>query len=281
MSRVGRSWELAKVCMRVLRLDKELMLFPAVSALALLLVSAAFAVPSFFGGLFSTGDGVTAAQVVVGLSFYFVCYFAIIYFNSALVGAALLRLRGENPTVRDGFRIASSHLGTIAGYAAISATVGLVLRLLRERGGIIGVIGSVVAGMAWSIATFLAVPVLVVEGVGPVASIKRSAALLKKTWGEQIVGSAGIGLVFFLFALAVAVVGGALTWLALSSSIIPLAVVLGVMTVVIILAISLVGATLHGIFSAAVYDYAVTGETGGLVPSELVRDAFRVKTAAV
>ncbi|MEI8241604.1 MAG: DUF6159 family protein, partial [Actinomycetota bacterium] len=90
------------------------------------------------------------------------------------------------------------------------ATVGLVLQLLRERGGIAGVILAALGGMAWNIITFLVIPVLVVEGVGPVSAIKRSAGLLKKTWGEQIIGTAGIGLVFGLLGFAVAVVGIAL-----------------------------------------------------------------------
>jgi hypothetical protein len=280
MSRISRSFELVKMCLGVLRLDKELLLFPVVSALALLVVSAAFAVPSFFAGLFSPGgQALTVAQVIVAFCFYFVCYFVIIYFNSGLVGAALIRLRGGDPTLRDGFREASSHLPAIIGYAALSATVGLVLRLLRDRGGIVGAIGSAVAGVAWSLATFLAVPVLVVEGIGPVAAIKRSAQLLKKTWGEQIIGSAGIGLVFFLAGLVAAAAGGVLVWLAFSASA-GLAIALIALTVAAILGLSLVGATLQGIYSAAVYDYAVTGEPGGLIPGEVVRDAFRVKPSA-
>ena len=94
----------------------------------------------------------------------------IIYANSALVGAALIRLRGGDPTVSDGLRIASSHLGSIIGYAAISATVGLILRWLQDRGSL-GVLASSLFGLAWSLATFLAVPVLVSENLGPMDSI--------------------------------------------------------------------------------------------------------------
>ena len=92
-------------------------------------------------------------------AFYLVQYFVIIYANSALVGAALIRLKGGDPTVGDGFRIAGSRMGAIFGYAAISATVGLILRWFSERGSL-GTIAASLFGLAWGLATFLAIPIL-------------------------------------------------------------------------------------------------------------------------
>ena len=168
--RIGNSWALVKASAAVLRSDKELVVFPTVSAIALLIVSVAFFFPlesiGFFDGLEDPG----VFEIAVIFVFYLVQYFVMIFANSALVGAALIRLRGGDPTLGDGFGIARSHLGTILGYAAIAATVGMILKFLSQAGesegrgnplALIGALVSSIVGMAWSLATFLAVPVLV------------------------------------------------------------------------------------------------------------------------
>lgn len=278
MGRFGRSWELVKLCWSVLQQDRELVVFPIVSTIGVLVATASFVIPGFFTGFWSGvgEDGAGVGLWFLIILFYLVEYLIIVFFNAALVSAAIIRLQGGDPTLGDGLRGAWSHIGAILGYAAISATVGLVLQLLRERAGIAGAIVAALGGMAWNIITFLVIPVLVVEGVGPVAAIKRSASLLKKTWGEQIIGSAGIGLVFGLIGLAVAVVGIGLGVLAIGAGVVPLGIAVIVVAVVAIMLVSLLGATLHGIYSAAVYEYAVGGETGTF-DRETLAGAFRPK----
>ena len=279
MGRIGRSIELIKVCWRVLKADKELVVFPIVSAIALAVVTASFVLPWVaVGGLDRVGsESYSIADIALLAAFYVVQYFVVIFANSALIGAALKRLRGEDPTLGDGFRIAFSHLGSIIGYALIAATVGLILRLISEKAGFLGQIAVALVGTAWNIATFLAVPVLVAEDVGPGTAIKRSVVLLKKTWGEQIVGTFGIGLIFFLIALPVVIVGVVLAFVAGSAVGAPGAIAVIVVVVVAILALSLLSATMNGILAAAVYDYAVTGKTGGFFDESLIRGAFRQK----
>ncbi len=208
-TRFSRSWELIKASGAVLRQDKELLLFPFFSAIATLLVSASFIVPLILTGAFerSIAPGDETAYMVFVFLFYLVQYSIIFFFNSALVGAAMIRLDGGDPTVRDGLRIARGRLVQILGYAAIAATVGLILRIIEERAGFIGRWIAGLIGLAFTVATFLTVPILVSRDIGPVEAVKESAALLKKTWGENIIGNAGMGLVFFLFYLAVIGIG--------------------------------------------------------------------------
>src|SRR5207344_793143 len=148
---------------------------------------------------------------------YLVQYTVISFANTALVGAALIRLRGGDPTVADGFRIASQRLVPILGYALIAATVGTALRVITERVGIIGRIVISLIGFAWTIATYLVVPVLAAEDIGPVDAVKRSTQLLKSTWGEQLVGNAGVNAVFGLMMFGVFLVGIPLIVLAVVS----------------------------------------------------------------
>jgi hypothetical protein len=195
--RLARSWTLVKASAAVLRSDKELLLFPVISAVATLLVAASFAVPVFGLRLFEGGE-IGPLGAVVGFLFYLCQYFVIFFFNTALVGAALIRLEGGDPTVADGLRIARSKVGVILGYAAIAATVGLLLRAASERAGVFGRILIGLLGMAWTVGTFLVVPVLVTRDVGPIDAVKESMTLLKRTWGENVAGNVGIGLAFGL-----------------------------------------------------------------------------------
>ncbi len=279
-ARFAQSWSLVKASASVLRSDKELLLFPLLSAIASLIVAASFFVPAALGGMFASmrEDGrPDIAFYALLFVFYVVQYFVIIFFNSALVGAALIRLRGGDPTVADGFRIAMSKLPAILGYAVISATVGVILRALQERAGFIGrfVVGLI--GLAWTVASFLVVPVLVNNDVGPIDAVKRSAELLKKTWGQNLIGNVGIGLVFGFLLFAMIFIGAGLVVLAATTKTTALIVLTAAVVGISILLLVLVQAALQGIYSAALYRYAAEGEAGGGFAHDMVADAFRVK----
>jgi Family of unknown function (DUF6159) len=279
--RLSNSWELVKASAMVLRSDKELVIFPIVSAIGVLIVTATFAIPLFLAGLFDRmyvdGGGFKPLGMLVAFLFYLVQYFVIFFANTALVGAAMIRLDGGDPTVGDGFRIAMKRVGPILGYALISATVGMLLRAIAERAGIIGRLVIGLIGFAWNLATYLVVPVLAVEEVGPIDAIKRSVELLKRTWGEQIVGNAGIGAVFGLLMFGVFLVGVPLIVLAAMAQSLALLAIAVVVVVLAVLALGVISSALGGIYTAAVYRYAAIGEVGGSFRPDLVREAFRAK----
>ena len=275
----AQSWSLVKASASVLRSDKELLIFPALSAVCSLIVMASFFVPAYAAGVFEHLNRHESRPLyTLGLfAFYLVQYFVIIFFNSALVGAALIRLRGGDPTVADGFRIAMSKLPAILGYAAVSATVGLILRMIQERAGFIGRWVAGLLGMAWTVATFLVVPVLVNQDVGPIDAVKRSAELLKKTWGENLIGNGGIGLVFGFIMFAVIMVGIALVVGAASTKSAALIITAVAVVVIAVMSLALVQAALQGIYSAALYRYAEEGDVGGGFDRAMITNAFRVK----
>jgi hypothetical protein len=278
-TRISRSWELIKASGAVLRQDKELLLFPFFSAVATLLVSASFIVPLILTGAFeqSIEPGSETPYMVFLFLFYLIQYFVIFFFNSALVGAAMIRLDGGDPTVRDGLRIAGSRIVQIFGYAAIAATVGLILRLIEERAGFIGRWIAGLLGLAFTVATFLTVPILVTRDVGPIDAVKESAALLKKTWGENIIGNAGMGFVFFLFYLGTIVVGGALIAGVAQTGNVALIVLLVAIVVLAVVGLALLQSALQGVYSAALYRYATEGSAGGSFSDTLLGEAFRPK----
>lgn len=277
--RFSRSWGLIKASASVLSQDKELLVFPLLSAVCTLIVAAAFVLPAFgMGALDGLGEGgMSPTAYVFAFLFYLVQYFVIFFFNSALVGAAMIRLDGGDPTLRDGLRIASSKALPILGYAAIAATVGMILRAIQERAGFLGKLVAGFLGVAWTLASFLVVPILVTRNVGPIDAVKESAVLLKKTWGENLIGQGGVGLVFGLIFFGLIIVGGgAIIAVAMTGNGMLIGLVVALVIIALLLA-GLVQAALSGIYSAALYRYAVgAGDSQGF-DAQLLGQAFRTK----
>ena len=234
--------------------------------------------PHFLAGVIdetTTHGNFPVSGYIIGFLFYVSQYFVIIFANSALVGAALIRLRGGDPTVGDGFRIAFSRIGAIFGYAVISATVGMILRTVARRGGIVGQIVSSLFGLAWNLATYLVIPVMVVENAGPIDSIKHSAGYLKKTWGEQLAGNLGVGVVFGLLFFLVTIIGIGAIIAAAATKIAALVIAVVVIWILVMLVMGLISGALSGIYEAAVYRYAAEGKTDTFFRTDLIQNAFR------
>lgn len=228
--RFSRSLELARASWSVVKADKELLWLPVMSVLALLLVLGSLAVPvALLGGFdpeVARSDPGPATWLGL-LAFYVVAYFLALFFNTALVGAAMMRLEGGNPTIRDGLRIAWERKGRILGYACIAATVGLVLR---------------------------------------------------RTWGENLIGNFGLGLVFLAAYAGLTLVTVVALVLAVQAN-------LGVVVAVVVLAgtvsyfgLAALQATMQGVYSAALYRYA-TGNNDPMpgFGAALLRQAFTAK----
>ena len=269
----SRSWELVKASAAVLRSDKELMLFPLISGAATLVVMATFLIPVFALRIFEQGIGV--GGVVLGFLFYFCQYSVIIFFNCALVGAAMIRLDGGDPSLRDGFDAARSRLPSILGYAAIAATVGVFLQALKNKDNnfIVRLVGSGL-GAAWTLATFLVVPVLVSRDIGPIDALKESVTLLRRTWGENAIGNVGIGAAFGLITFLFLLVGAGLTFAAYQVAL-PLAIAVGAIFLLGVLLLGIYQAALSGVYSAALYRYAVSHEAPAAFRGAMLEDAFR------
>ncbi|HOW72654.1 MAG TPA: DUF6159 family protein [Phycisphaerae bacterium] len=282
-ARVTNGLSLARASWEVLKLDKELLVFPLLSGIACLMVLASFAVPLIGSDYVQTivDDESIRAEVqsdpllwVVLFAFYFANYFVIVFFNSALVGCAMIRFQGGDPTVADGFRIAFARLPQIASWALVSATVGVILKAIESRSERIGKFVAGLLGMAWGVTTYFVVPVLVVEKVGPFEAIKRSVSILRRAWGEALVSNIGIGLVVFFATLICFVPGilGAVAGLVYGQMVL-MAVGIAVSVVLVIL-VSLISSALHAVIVGALYQYASNGKVPGAFDSDALRGAF-------
>lgn len=288
---ISRSYQLVRHSWSVLKQDKEIMIFPVLSGFASLAVAGSFILPLLIVGHspFESATGgspshqgrfhLDAEWYVYSFLFYLASYFITIFFNVGVMHCASIRMNGGDPTIRDGFRGAFDRLGAIFVWSLVSATVGVILRTIEQRAGIIGKIVSSIFGLAWSLLTYFAIPVMIFENAGVKKSIRRSAQLFKKTWGEAVVGQAGIGMFFsLLFVLGLIPLGLAI-FLAVQGTLgVVAAIALGAGVIVYWIALAVISATLTGIFHVALYRYAATGEAPAEFPRELIAGHWRAKS---
>ncbi len=239
-------------------MDKEIMLLPVASAvLCILILVTILGLP--------IGLGILSTEEIwpLGILFYFVSSFVVIFFNTAVVACAKIRFDGGDPTVRQGLAVAWSKVGKILQWSLIAATVGMVLRMLREKGGLIGNIISYIGGFAWAISTYFVIPVIVYEDFGPIGAIKRSVEIIKKTWGEGVTAYISTHIIFFLLGLAglpLLILG---VWLLSSSAALGILLIAFAMAYFVLLAVA--ATAIDGILTAALYKFSVDG----VVPREL------------
>lgn len=281
---ISRSWELTKYSWAFLTRNKTFMLFPVLSGAAMLAATLVLLLPAGLAvGALSvvTGQSTDSASgQIIGLVllflYYLVVYTISTYFNVALTGAVLREMDGHESNVREGLSIANGKLGLIVQYAALSATVGVILSAIRERAGWLGDLIAGLGGLAWNLVTFFVVPLLVLEDKGVIDLVKESGALLRRTFGEQIVGGIGVGAVFGALTFALVIVGGlALSLVGGSSS--ALAVLIIIVLVVLFVLLGLVSSTLSAIYRVALFRYAQTGSAPQDLDPSLLQAAFRPK----
>lgn len=280
---IGQGITLAGLCFRVLWLDKELLVFPLLSFLAL---------AGVYGGIF--GPSILSGEIphllerygseqemmndpafwAVLFILYFLTSFVVIFFNAALIFCAMIRLHGGDPTVMDGLRSSWRVLPQIFAWALFASTVKLLIDMIANRSDFLTRLVAGALNVAWGIATFFAIPVLVIEEVGPLKAIRQSAETIRKTWGEALVSNLGIGT---LQGIAMVLCMGPAFLLARQPNPGQEQIFLGIgLSAALMMIVILIGATLNGILKAALYIYAVKGELPAEsgIDGRVLREAF-------
>ncbi len=270
MSRIRNSLALARSSWAVLKADKELVLLPVISGIASLIVASSFILPIILPGSADIGG----ATIGLLLLMYFVLAYITIFFNAALISAANERLEGGDPTIGSAIRGAARRAGKILPWALLSAVVSVILRAIEERVGLVGKIVIAVVGMAWTVVTFLVLPIIVVEGIGTGKALKKSGSLVRNTWGENLAGHIGLGIVGFLLILpSIALVAAGIA--SAGTGVGGVAIGLGVLWGIIVMVVM---AALTGIYQTALYHFAVSGHVpSGYFDSTVMQSAFQTR----
>ncbi len=275
MKRIRRGWALTKKSWALLNGHRELVRFPLYGGIATIILGLVFLGPGAFA-LDKHTYGIGVPLIVIGI---YVLSVAGIYFSVGLAACADLIFRGQDATVSDGIAVANARFTQICGWAALSTAIALIIGLLENQGGALGDIAGRLIGTAWSLVTFLAVPVIAIEGPGPLQTLKRSGALFKQRWGQQITGNLAIGGIVFLLGLLpgiLLIVAGVIVWPSIGFAG-ALLVVIGALVVCVALLIS---KALSGVFGVALYRYALEGEVLGGFTQEDLESAVKPKRGA-
>ena len=266
LGRWARSKQLAKTSWGVLKQDPEL--------LWLTVWGAVFAIVGvIIGGLIALFGGMAAASgteqwwvangavlFLAGLVAALLAGISNVFFHGAIVHGALDRLKGGDPTTRSAIAGARERFGLLAGWAVVSVIFAMIMQAIRERGGFIAGLFTWLAEAAWAVISFLVLPIIIVEGKGPFASLKRSTQMLKDTWGENLIGQIGIGIVGFVAALPGVIVGGLIIWVGAATSIAPLIWIGAVLAGLWLIGVSLFFSALKSVYQAVLYRYATENE---------------------
>jgi len=272
--RFARSWELTKQCWSLLSKNKVLLLFPILSGGASLAIIISFFVPLFLSGGARQLQQIQHSQAspqtyLMMFLFYFCLYLVQTFFSCALMGSANVAFAGGESSLSVGLSLAWSRFGRIVVWAAVAATVGVVLRTIQERAGWIGKLVIALLGAAWTILTYFMGPVIMFEDLGVSDGLARSTAMIKKTWGEGVGKGLAFSALSFLGVIALFV--SAFLIAMVSPVAAALSFLLGFVALITVMS------AMDGIFKVALYRYACWNMVPAGFSPELIQNAFAVK----
>lgn len=254
--RIRQGWQLTKKSWGVVRSHPQLAKLPLTGGLLALLAVILLAGPGILLAA-SDSDATRATGYVLIAAGSYVASFLVIYYNVILAAAANDALEGRQPDMQAARAAARNRIPMIAGWALVSALVSVLLSVLRDRGGVPGRIAASLGAAIWGLVTFLVIPVLALEGIGPIAAIKRSGTLVRQRWGQQVTGNfviggiSGIGTILGVVtaAVGVALIAGGATGGAVIGGILVL------VGLAVAIASAVFGGATKGVFGVALYHF--------------------------
>jgi len=276
--RMRQGWQLTKKSWGVVRSRPQLAKLPLTGGVLALIAIVLVAGP----GLLLVGSSSDATRVtgyvLIALGSY-AASFLIIYYNVILAAAANDALEGREPDLVAAKAAARNRIPMIAGWALVSALVSLLLAVLRDRGGLPGRIAASLGAAVWGLVTFLVIPVLALEGIGPIAAIKRSGTLVRQRWGQQVTGNfviGGISTVATLVGVVIAALGVFLVAGGSAGGAVfgGLLVLIGL---VIAIAAAVFGGATRGVFGVALYHFVTEDRAVGPFSNQDLASAARTR----
>ena len=256
--RIARSWRLTRAAWSVVRSDRSLLTLAAVAGIT---GAAGIAVIFAVGGSFGHGHFSEERMAIVALIAAYPLMFVSVFFNTAIAAAAAAALDGRHLSLGEALAVPMRRIGVVAMWSLIAAVVGVVLEQLASRLPLGGSIAARLVGVAWSLASLFAIPIIALEDCSAPEALKRSAQLIKKRWGEGIGGNVIISAWMILVMLPLIVVlGFVLAATGGDAGVRDAVIVVGILAFVGIVALQLV---VRQTFAVALYRYATTSATQG------------------
>src|SRR5882672_8253508 len=223
MSKIQRSWLLLKSSLSIITRNKLLLVFPVVIfsltvVIVLFFLAPAVLRPTGFSytqpehwraishSLFTQSEsedvaghhgsllGFTPAAIAYLAFLYFVSMFFATFFNVAFYNEILAALSGQPVSIGRGLKFACTRWKAVLMWTLFAGLVGLIIKAIEQRLEIVGRFLARFIGLAWSIASVFVIPIIVREeqSANPLNLLKKSAGILKRTWGEALIGYVGL-----------------------------------------------------------------------------------------
>ena len=306
MSRFQRSWQLFKSSLFIIARNKRLLVFPIIIFFLTMMIILFFLAPvvlrptgysyasaqhwqAIGHSLFTQSPdaaagnnsrvGLTPGAMVYLAFLYFVSMFFATFFNVAFYHEILVALAGQPVSIVRGLKFAGTKWKSVLMWALFAGLVGLIIRQLEERLSFVGRIIARFIGIAWSIAAVFVIPIIVCEeqNANPVAMLKKSAGILKRTWGEALIGYVGLGMVSGLMMIAsmVFLIGALVGSIVLNNF--WLLAIAGVLWLVAMFVLSYLTSLAGQIYKGALYLYAASGVVPEPYSQEMLDSAWKFK----
>jgi hypothetical protein len=262
--RIRQGWQLTKQAWGVVRSHPKLAKLPLTGGVLALIAAVVFAVPGIFLVATDSDAAVATGYVLIAIGAY-LASFLVIYYNVILAAAANDALEGRDPDLDAARTIARNRVPQIAGWALVSALVSLLLSVLRDRGGVAGRIAASFGAAIWGLVTFLVIPVLALEGIGPIAAIQRSGSLVRQRWGQQVTGNfviGGISGIATLIGAVVMVIGVAMVSSGTAAGV-AVGAVLVLVGISVAIGAAIFGGATRGVFGVALYHFVAEDRAVG------------------
>ncbi len=255
-TRMSHGWKLAMTSIGFIRKHTLLVLFPVISAICMIVLLGSFAGVSMaiFGLDVNTAlDSDSPARYIALFVIYLISYSIIVFFNMAMIFCIKKLFHDEKVTFVEGLKFGMSRFHQIFAWSAVSATVGVILRAIEDKNKFIASIVSGILGALWGIVTFFVLPILVYENLGVFEAVKKSGALIRKTWGERVGAGFAFELIGILMYFLVMVIPIALLFMVSPL----LAMLVAFLGIIIVSSIISAAST---VFKTAAYEFATEGE---------------------
>lgn len=286
MGAFSRSWEITKTTLSVMKKDKEIFIFPILSIIVAICFLALFAVFVAITGIVSLAGGISVDFLVY--FFLFILYLFLsaisVFFSVCVVYTASMHFSGKDAKLGESISFAFGRLGKIFSWAILSATVGVIFKILENAarrakgaGKIFFSLFNYVVGALWSISTIFVVQGIVYKNLGPFASIKDSLITLKKTWGESLIKYVGFGFVQGLFISLGLIIFIPLIFVLFASPLIVLFLLS--FLVIYVVSVAIFFNLADSVFNTALYIYANTGRAPEGFSEEQLNQTFIPKGA--
>jgi hypothetical protein len=288
MSKFRRSWLLFKSSLSIIARNKQLLVFPIMIFTLTCVIFLFFLAPialqptghsyaqaehwqaighSLFTHSAAAADsqrseiGFTPLAVAYLVFLYFVAMFFATFFNVAFYNEILAALSGQPVSIARGLKFAGTRAKAILMWTLFAGLVGLLIKIIEQRLELVGRLIARFLGLAWSIAAVFVIPIIVREeqSANPVNLLRRSADILKRTWGEALIGYVGLSFANALIAIAslVLLIGALFASIALNNYwIIALG---GLLWLLAMFAWSYLTSVASQVYKGALYLYAAEG----------------------